>query len=162
RFREDLFYRLNVIPFYVPALRERVEDIPLLADYFLEEFAAAYGRPPKRLTPEALAVLSGYDWPGNVRELRNLVERLVIMVPEQRIEVRHLPAELHRSGAREPAAGTLQEARADSDREFILRKLEENRWNVTRTAEAIGLERSHLHRKMRALGIAARASSRKN
>ena len=156
RFREDLFYRLNVIPFYVPPLRERVEDIAQLADFFLGEFAAAYGRRKKELAPEALQVLEDYSWPGNVRELKNLVERLVIMVPGERIESRHLPPELFRGRTLPTAAGTLQEARERTEREFILSKLEENAWNVTKTATAIGLERSHLHRKMKALGIAPR------
>jgi len=161
RFREDLFYRLNVIPFYVPALRERVEDIPLLADYFLGEFASAYGRRRKEMSPEALVVLTGYAWPGNVRELKNLVERLVIMVPQERIEARHLPPEIFRSGERVPVAATLEQVRTESEREFILRKLEENRWNITRTAGAIGLERSHLHRKMKSLGISSREQAGK-
>jgi two-component system nitrogen regulation response regulator NtrX len=161
-FREDLFYRLNVIPFYVPALREHPEDIPALADYFLAEFARAYGRRPKHFAGPALEVLLAYRWPGNVRELRNLVERLVIMVPGERIERRHLPPSLYhdhtRSGAAKAAAGSfssLQEARAAYEREYILRKLEENQGNVTRTAEVLGLERSHLYRKMKSLGIAA-------
>ncbi|MCH7986105.1 MAG: sigma-54-dependent Fis family transcriptional regulator, partial [Acidobacteria bacterium] len=154
RFREDLFYRLNVVPFHVPALRERAEDIPLLADYFLEQFASAYGRRKKELAPDALEVLQSYPWPGNVRELKNMIERLVIMAPQDRIQKRHLPPELSRGRGRAPAmAATLEEARTNSDRQFIQRKLEENRWNVTRTAAAIGVERSHLHRKMRALGI---------
>jgi two-component system nitrogen regulation response regulator NtrX len=156
RFREDLFFRLNVIPFYVPPLRERVEDIPLLADFFLQEFAAAYGRRKKELAADARAVLENYSWPGNVRELKNLVERLVIMVPGERLETKHLPPELFRGRALPTAAGTLQEARERSERDFILSKLEENAWNVTKTAAAIGLERSHLHRKMKALGIAPR------
>jgi two-component system nitrogen regulation response regulator NtrX len=167
RFREDLFYRLNVIPFYVPALRERVEDISLLADYFLEEFAAAYGRRKKTLAPGAMEVLAAYAWPGNVRELKNLIERLVIMAPQEEIEPRHLPAEIYRGGSPEvgkrlPAAATLEEVRTESEREFILRKLEENRWNVTRTAVAIGLERSHLHRKMKSLGISSRERTAKH
>ena len=90
-FREDLFYRLNVIPFYVPPLRERIEDIPLLADHFLKEFTMAYGRKPKELTPEAYEVLQEHRWPGNVRELRNLMERIVIMNPQVRIDARHIP-----------------------------------------------------------------------
>jgi len=166
-FREDLFFRLNVLPFYVPALRERVEDIPLLADYFLEEFAAAYGRRKKQLAPDALEILKNYPWPGNVRELKNLIERLVIMTPQERIEARQLPPELFRGTTRAPAdsvaaagAATLQEARARYEREFILRKLEENRWNISRTAAAINLERSHLYRKMRSLGIAPRSENK--
>ena len=162
RFREDLFYRLNVVPFYVPTLRERREDIPLLADYFLGEYATAYGRRKKRLAPEVLEVFAGYAWPGNVRELKNVIERLVIMVPGERLESRHLPPELFRESRRPLAeAATLQEARTDTEREFILRKLEENRWNVSRTAAAVGLERSHLHRKMKALGISPRTNRRK-
>ena len=162
RFREDLFYRLNVVPFYVPPLRERREDIPLLADYFLGEYATAYGRRKKRLAPEVLEVFAGYAWPGNVRELKNVIERLVIMVPGERLESRHLPPELFRESRRPLAeAATLQEARTDTEREFILRKLEENRWNVSRTAAAVGLERSHLHRKMKALGISPRTNRRK-
>src|SRR3990167_2851838 len=162
RFREDLFYRLNVVPFYVPTLRERREDIPLLADYFLGEYATAYGRRKKRLAPEVLEVFAGYAWPGNVRELKNVIERLVIMVPGERLETRHLPPELFRESRRPlAAAATLQEARTDTEREFILRKLEENRWNVSRTAAAVGLERSHLHRKMKALGLSPRNTRRK-
>jgi two-component system nitrogen regulation response regulator NtrX len=154
-FREDLFYRLNVIPFYVPALRERTEDIPILAGQFLAEFSQAYGRRLKELTPAALDVLIRYPWPGNVRELKNLIERLVIMCPQQQIEPQHLPPELFRGAARTPPQpyATLHEARAAYEREFILRKLEEHRWNMTRTAAALGLERSHLYRKMKSLGI---------
>ena len=154
-FREDLFYRLNVIPFYVPALRERTEDISILARYFLAEFSAAYGRKPKELSEAALEVLLRYPWPGNVRELKNLIERLVIICPQQRIEPHHLPPELFRGAARSPQQpyATLHEARAAYEREFILRKLEENQWNMTRTAAALGLERSHLYRKMKSLGI---------
>ncbi len=125
-FREDLFYRLNVIPFTVPALRERVEDIPILARHFLTEFAAAYGRKPKEISDAALAVLAKYSWPGNVRELRNLIERLMITCPHSRIDPLHLPPELFRgvpTVASRPNA-TLHEARSAYEREFILRKLE--------------------------------------
>ncbi|MBZ5670884.1 MAG: sigma-54 dependent transcriptional regulator [Acidobacteriia bacterium] len=159
-FREDLFYRLNVIPFYVPPLREHAEDIPALANYFLAEFARAYGRRPKNFAEAAMEVLCGYRWPGNVRELKNLVERLVIMVPGERIERRHLPPSLHHNHARSSPVksvtggfSTLQEARAAYERDYILRKLEENQGNVSRTAEVLGLERSHLYRKMKSLGI---------
>jgi two-component system, NtrC family, nitrogen regulation response regulator NtrX len=156
-FREDLFYRLNVIPFTVPALRERLEDIPSLARHFLNEYSAAYGRKPKELADGALAVLTRYAWPGNVRELRNLIERLVIICPTARIEPLHLPPELFRgvTGVTPKLHATLHEARSEYEREFILRKLEENQWNMTRTAEALGLERSHLYRKMKTLGISA-------
>ncbi len=161
-FREDLFYRLNVIPFYVPPLRDHPEDIPALGNWFLEEFASAYGLRPKRFSEAALETLCRYRWPGNVREVRNLVERLVIMVTGDRIEVRHLPPEFHHDSPRavSPRPGTsgfssLQEARAAYERDYILRKLQENQGNVSRTAEVLGLERSHLYRKMKSLGIAA-------
>jgi two-component system, NtrC family, nitrogen regulation response regulator NtrX len=155
RFREDLFYRLNVIPFTLPPLRERIEDVPVLARYFIAEFAAAYGRKPKELSEAATSVMLRYQWPGNVRELRNLIERLMIVVPQDRIEPLHLPAELFRASARmaQSPNATLHEARNAYERDFILRKLEENQWHMTRTAEALGLERSHLYRRMRTLGI---------
>jgi two-component system nitrogen regulation response regulator NtrX len=158
-FREDLFYRLNVIPFYVPALRERTEDIPILARHFIGEFSEAYGRRPKELSEAAMDVLLRFSWPGNVRELKNLIERLVIMCPDPRIEPHHLPPEIFRGATRTPQQpyATLQEARAAYEREFILRKLAEHEWNMTRTAAAIGLERSHLYRKMKALGISPEA-----
>jgi two-component system nitrogen regulation response regulator NtrX len=170
-FREDLFYRLNVIPFFVPPLREHAEDIPVLANYFLSEFARAYGRRPKHFSHSAMDLLVHYRWPGNVRELKNLVERMVIMGSGDVIEVRHLPPTLHHEAARAklsqgtaPGAGagsrgstggfsTLQEARAAYERDYILRKLEENQGNMSRTAEVLGLERSHLYRKMKSLGM---------
>ena len=154
-FREDLFYRLNVIPFYVPPLRERKEDIPMLARHFLAEFANAYGRKCRDFSPEALAGLAGYNWPGNVRELRNLVERIAIMTPSARvIERRHLPPLLRgRRAAAETDFTSLHEARSAYERDYILKKLEENGGNMTRTAEVLGLERSHLYRKMKSLGM---------
>jgi two-component system nitrogen regulation response regulator NtrX len=158
-FREDLFYRLNVIPFTVPPLREHAEDIPPLAEHFLREFATAYGRRPKELTADALDALRNYHWPGNVRELRNLMERIVILYPQHRIEARHLPL-----GATKRVQTTrswdgfssLHDVKEAAEREYILHKLEETGGNVTRTAELLGLERSHLYRKMKSLGIAAR------
>jgi two-component system nitrogen regulation response regulator NtrX len=157
-FREDLFYRLNVIPFEVPPLRERVEDIPLLAAHFLEEFAAAYGRKRKELTPEAVRVLQQYPWPGNVRELKNLMERIVIMYPQARIDARHIPLPAGRRTAEraQERPVSLQEVRQEAERRYILKKLEETGGNITRTAELLGLERSNLYKKMRALGILAR------
>jgi len=154
-FRQDLFYRLNVIPFYLPALREHPEDIPILARFFLADFSAAYGRRTKELSVPALDILTRYPWPGNVRELRNLVERLVIVCPQQLVEPHHLPPEVFRSLTETPLQpdATLHEARSAYEREFILRKLQENRWNMTQTAAALGLERSHLYRKMKSLGI---------
>jgi len=155
-FREDLFYRLNVIPFYVPPLRERSEDIPTLADHFLNEFTTAYGRKPKELTPEAYRVLKEYHWPGNVRELRNLMERIVILYPQTRVDARHIPVTGTRRLGQERTVqrfASLQEVRETAERDYILMKLEEAGGNVSRTAEMLGLERSNLYRKMRTLGI---------
>ena len=156
-FREDLFYRLNVIPFYVPPLRDRLEDVPLLAEHFLNEFTTSYGRKPKELTTEAYRILHDYNWPGNVRELKNLMERIVIMNPQVRVDARHIPLHPQRRQVFERAIdrfGSLQEVRESAEREYIQKKLEETQGNVTRTAELLGLERSNLYRKMKSLGIA--------
>ena len=161
-FREDLFYRLNVIPFYVPPLRERREDIPLLARHFLREFSQTYNRRPREMAEDAIDVLVRYTWPGNVRELRNLIERIVIMNPAvPRLERKHLPSLVYRDGARRSMGdfSSLHEARASYERDYILKKLDENSSNVARTAEVLGLERSHLYRKMKALGIAVKESN---
>ncbi len=159
-FREDLFYRLNVVPFYVPPLRERKEDIPLLGRHFLKEFSAAYGRRPREITDDAVEALMRYSWPGNVRELRNVIERIVIMNPTTlRFERKHLPPLVQRDGTRRSVGtefSTLHQARDAYERDYILKKLDENHGNVSRTAEVLGLERSHLYRKMRTLGIAAK------
>jgi two-component system, NtrC family, nitrogen regulation response regulator NtrX len=159
-FREDLFYRLNVIPFYVPPLRERKEDIPLLARHFLKEFSATYGRRPREITDEAVDALMRYSWPGNVRELRNVIERIVIMNPTtMRFDRKNLPPLVYRDGSRRSAGtefSTLHQARSAYERDYILKKLDENHGNVSRTAEVLGLERSHLYRKMKTLGIAAK------
>ena len=154
-FREDLFYRLNVIPFFVPPLRDRREDIPLLADHFLREFTTAYGRRPKELTAEAYRALTDHHWPGNVRELKNLIERIVILNPQVRVDARHIPLTPTRrsSDGSQGRFGSLQEVREAVEREYILKKLEEANGNVTRTAELLGLERSNLYRKMKTLGI---------
>jgi two-component system, NtrC family, nitrogen regulation response regulator NtrX len=154
-FREDLFYRLNVIPFYVPPLRERAEDIPVLADFFLKEFTTAYGRKPKELTQDAYRLLQDYHWPGNVRELRNVIERIVILNPQVRIDARHIPLQMARRSTERPIDrfASLQEVREAAEREYILKKLEETNGNVSRTAELLGLERSNLYRKMKTLGI---------
>ncbi|MBV9083152.1 MAG: sigma-54-dependent Fis family transcriptional regulator, partial [Acidobacteriaceae bacterium] len=155
-FREDLFYRLNVIPFTVPPLRERVEDIPLLASHFLRHFAREYGRKPKQLSDDAAAALISYTWPGNVRELRNLTERLVILYPQSRIEARHLPPDWGRKPQTKQSDGfgSLHEVKEAAERDYILRKLEETGGNVSRASELLGLERSNLYRKMKSLGIA--------
>lgn len=157
-FREDLFYRLNVIPFYVPPLRERKEDIPLLARHFLKQFSSEYSRRSHDIAEDAVDILTRYSWPGNVRELRNVIERLVIMNPTvNKIERKHLPPLMHRDGSRAASGfSTLHQARAAYERDYILRKLDENHGNVSRTAEVLGLERSHLYRKMKTLGIAVK------
>jgi two-component system nitrogen regulation response regulator NtrX len=157
RFREDLFYRLNVIPIEVPPLRARAEDIPLLVEHFIRTFSAENGKRVKTLSGEALAYFLAYDWPGNVRELRNMVERLVIMAPRAVIEAEDLPAPLRpKEGwgdGGEARERTLREARDGFERAYILAELRANDWNVTRASERLGIERSHLYRKLRAYGI---------
>ena len=160
-FRQDLYYRLNVLPFHVPPLRERSEDIPLLAKHFLAYFCGKESREIKTLEQDAIDALTAYNWPGNVRELKNIVERLVIMSPRQTIGFEDLPSSIQRSGNRDsgakpylPASGvSLKQARDDFEREFILQKLQENEGNISRTAEAIEMERSNLHRKIKSYGI---------
>jgi two-component system, NtrC family, nitrogen regulation response regulator NtrX len=161
RFREDLYFRLNVIPIFVPALRDRQEDIPLLADHFMSEFAREYGRRAKSFDAGARAALQQYPWPGNVRELRNVIERLMIMVPGDAISASDMtfldPSGLSRPAAAEAAPmerRTLHEARDQFERDLILRTLAEQQGNMSRTAEVLGVERSNLYRKMKAFGIA--------
>jgi two-component system nitrogen regulation response regulator NtrX len=165
RFREDLYYRLNVVPFRVPALRERAADIPMLVQHFIDLFYRKEGREPKRFVPEALEVLKQYHWPGNVRELKNIIERILIMTSGRSITCDDIP-DLH-GGHGEPlftcptiegamAHSTLREAREEFEREFLIQKLEENDWNISRTAEIIELERSNLHRKIKSYGIDVR------
>jgi len=157
-FREDLFYRLNVVPFFVPPLRERKQDIPLLAREFLGEFGRQYGRPRMDIAEEALETLAQYHWPGNVRELKNVIERVLILNPRTlRIERKHLPPLTHKAATRSTEEfSTLQQARDAYEREYILKKVEEARNNISHAAELLGLERSHLYRKMKALGIGVR------
>ncbi|MFL5409622.1 MAG: sigma-54-dependent transcriptional regulator [Myxococcales bacterium] len=160
RFREDLYFRLNVIPIFVPALRDRQEDVPLLADHFMAEFAREYGRRVKTFEPGARIALQQYPWPGNVRELRNVIERLMIMVPGDAISAADLSF-LDPNGLTRPAPldapaerRTLHEARDQFERDLILRTLAEQQGNMSRTAEVLGVERSNLYRKMKAFGIA--------
>jgi two-component system nitrogen regulation response regulator NtrX len=157
-FREDFFYRLNVIPFFVPPLRERREDIPLLAREFLREFGRESGRPRIEIGEEAIAVLKQYHWPGNVRELKNVIERVLILNPQAlRIERRHLPMLVYRGGGKKGEEfSTLHQAREAYERDYILKKIDDCHGNVSRAAEALGLERSHLYRKMKSLGISVR------
>jgi two-component system nitrogen regulation response regulator NtrX len=159
RFREDLYFRLNVIPIFVPPLRDRESDIPRLAEHFIREFAREYGRRAKTLDASALAVLTSYAWPGNVRELRNTIERLMIMVPGEAVTAADLPFLDSGAGtaAGDPGAeGTIEplhEARDRFEREYILRALARQHGNISRTADALGVERSNLYRKMRGFGI---------
>ena len=157
-FREDLFYRINVIILNAPPLRERKEDIPLLAEHFLNEVIREQGLKDKRLTDQSIELMKGYDWPGNVRELRNLMERVAIMTAGDRIN----PADLsiiagdqqqNVSTLINAGSGSLKDARAGFERYFILEKLRENKWNITKTAEDLKIERSNLHRKIKLLGI---------
>jgi two-component system nitrogen regulation response regulator NtrX len=161
-FREDLYFRLSVIPFQVPPLRERREDVPVLARHFMQSISAEYGKRPKQLSPGVLEALQALHWPGNVRELRNTIERLVIMTPAERIELRDLPAPL--LGQPSPAApaqaaagatdfGSLLAAREDFEKRYIWRKYEECGGSMSRTAEALQVERSNLYRKMKAFGL---------
>ena len=159
-FRPDLFYRLNVIPFEISPLRERREDIPLLAEHFNRKYSAGYARPLKTFTDDALDRLSSYDWPGNVRELRNTIERVVIMNSRERVAADDLP----QLGAPEGVSlaprynfTSYREGREEFERQYIITKLAECDGNMTRTAEAMGIDRSHLYRRMKALGIAARS-----
>ena len=157
-FRSDLYFRLNVIPFEVPPLRERLEDVPLLVEHFNNRFATAYGRKVLRFDDRAIDAMQSYSWPGNVRELRNTVERIVIMHDNNhKVGVKDLPA----FGSAEPPASSyrfpsFKEASDAYHREFIQRKLEEADGNISRAAELMGIDRSHLYRRMRALGITAR------
>lgn len=175
-FREDLFYRLNVIPFQVPPLRDRAEDIPLLAEHFLKEFSVTHGKKSRSLTKEALDALVSYSWPGSVRELKNLIERIIILTTEAEDGAKlsaadvleHLKNDAYAprsEGAvfdvvNAPAEETLtslgknlRDARQEFEREFILRTLKENDWNISRAASVLGIERSHLHRKIKSYGL---------
>lgn len=158
RFREDLYFRLNVIPIFVPPLRDRQDDIPLLADHFMAMLAGEYGRRPKRLAPEAAGRLQQYAWPGNVRELRNVIERLMIMVPGETITAQDLAFLGHdevRETVRVPELSMpLAEAREQFERAYILQALGAQHGNISRTADVLGVERSNLYKKMKAFGIA--------
>ena len=161
-FREDLYYRLNVIPLHIPPLREHKEDIPLLVGHFLHELSVGKGLKLQEFSHESMKLLMQYDWPGNARELRNLVERLMIMVPHTTVTdndvALFLREQLPSFQEREQDAfnyPTLRDARAAFEREFIFRKLREYKWNISRTAEALNIERTYLHRKIKHLDIEA-------
>jgi two-component system nitrogen regulation response regulator NtrX len=158
-FREDLYFRLNVIPIRVPPLRERVDDIPQLVTEFVSEISLDINLEPKNFSDEALAGLKRYHWPGNVRELRNLVERLMIMTQGKEIRASDIPTpfqqeirlgEVYTSGL---SATSYKEAKGIFEKAYLERKLREFNWNVSQTAEAIGIERSNLHKKIKAYGL---------
>lgn len=169
QFRDDLYYRLNVLPIDVPPLRERKEDVPLLVRHFMKQHAEEQGLKPKEISQEALQVLEQYDWPGNIREVRNLVERLMIMVPDPVIDASHVEMFLQgRSGGSAGAPSSslaaksyasLREARNAFEKEFIGRKLREHHWNISKTADDLQIERSHLHRKIKLLNVELRPES---
>ncbi len=155
-FREDLYYRLHVVPFTAPPLRERREDMALLADHFLKELCFRNGKKPMSLSKPALKALLEHPWPGNVRELKNILERMVIMVSDQVIQLEHIPHSIANpavSTAWVEEAGSLKEAREQFEREFLLHKLKESNGNIAQTARQLQIERSHLHRKLKAYGI---------
>ncbi len=162
RFREDLYFRLAVIPLHVPALRERRDDIPALVEHFLERFSAEAGRRPKTVAPEALDKLVSYSWPGNVRELRNLSERLMIMAPGESVTVADLPPRVRGADYAAPVDrdyASLKEARETFERLYIRRRLENAGGNVSQTARDLGIDRRHLYRKLEAYGIATNRGS---
>lgn len=156
-FREDLYYRLNVLPFQLPPLRERREDISALTYYFLDDFARKNGRKPPALSRKAMEMFEGYPWPGNVRELKNIAERLIIMIPRPRLDIYDLPESILQRTLplrlEHEEAISLQDARERVEKEFILHKLMEYKGNVSRAAQALRIERSNLYRKMKQLGI---------
>ena len=158
RFRQDLYYRLNVIPLEVPPLRDRIEDIPLLASRFIREFSLKESKREKHIAEDALAVLMEHTWPGNVRELKNIMERLAITSPSDTITAEDIPPlskENHRfqSSGFSVDGGSFRGAKGVFEKDYIAKKLAENKWNVKKTAEAIGLERSNLHKKIKAYGL---------
>jgi two-component system nitrogen regulation response regulator NtrX len=151
KFREDLYYRLCVVPVRVPALRERIEDIRSLAEYFLAEFCTRNNFRPKSFEPDAVEALEQYGWPGNIRELRNVIERMAILSDGGALGAATVPAEI-RAG-KSAGKGNLRETRESAEREHILRTLEESQWNVSSAARTLGMERTNLHKRIRALGI---------
>ena len=153
KFREDLYYRLSVVPIRVPALRERPHDVRLLAEYFLEEFCTRNNFRRKMLDETVFSLLESYAWPGNARELRNVIERMAILTPGDRLTRDAIPVEIRVQRETGPKS-TIQEARESAEREHILRALEESNWNVSGAARTLGMERTNLHKRIRALGLA--------
>src|ERR1022692_3802669 len=152
KFREDLYYRLSVVPIRVPALRERPQDIKLLAEYFLDDFCARNNFKPKTLDDSVYQILETHSWPGNARELRNAIERMAILTAGERLTRDAIPVEIRLQ--RDPGPrSSVQEARESAERDHILRALEEANWNVSGAARALGMERTNLHKRIRALGL---------
>jgi two-component system nitrogen regulation response regulator NtrX len=152
KFREDLYYRLCVMPIRVPPLRERAEDIQPLADYFLDEFCRRNNFRRKAIDPEVLPILEDYAWPGNARELRNAIERMAILTPGEQITAASVPVDLRTSPAAAPRS-SLHHARESAERDHILRALEQTDWNVSAAARVLGMERTNLHKRIRSLGL---------
>jgi two-component system nitrogen regulation response regulator NtrX len=165
RFRQDLYYRLNVIPLRIPPLRDRKEDIPLLVDRFIKDSALKEREPEKQVTDEVLAILMRHDWPGNVRELKNIIERLMIMTPARMISKCDLSPLFEEVKMETDVSlsditnDTFRAAKQDFERQYIIRKLREFDGNISKTAEAIGLERSNLHKKIRSYGLEVKGDS---
>ena len=159
RFRQDLYYRLHVIPLLVPPLRERKEDIPLLVNHFTKEFSLEEEGKQKTITDDALEVLMSHDWPGNVRELKNIIERLTIMTATDVITAQDISPlikenrKFDRIGVTLHLADSLKDARREFEKRYILQKLSESGWNITKTADSIGVERSNLHKKIKSYGL---------
>jgi two-component system nitrogen regulation response regulator NtrX len=156
RFREDLFYRLSVVPIHVQPLRARKEDIPLLIRHFMGGFGQEHGRPPRKLEPEAIERLSRYSWPGNVRELKNLIERLLIMSEGESIGVQEVEQALPARTEEEPVS-EIRAARDRAERDAILTTLKQCSWNVTEAAKRLGMDRGYLHRKIKRYGLVRNA-----
>ena len=153
KFREDLYYRLSVVPIRVPALRERPQDIRQLTQYFLEDFCSRNNFKPKKIDDGVFEVLESYGWPGNARELRNAIERMAILTAGDRLTRDSIPVEIRVPRETGPRS-SVQDARETAEREYILRALEEADWNVSSAARALGMERTNLHKRIRALGLA--------
>jgi two-component system nitrogen regulation response regulator NtrX len=152
KFREDLYYRLCVVPVRVPSLRERPQDIGPMADYFLQEFCNRNNFRPKRFEESVCAILQCYGWPGNARELRNVVERMAILTPDETLTDESVPVEIRHAKDAAPKSN-LRETRDSAERDHILRALEDTNWNVSGAARALGMERTNLHKRIRALGL---------
>jgi two-component system nitrogen regulation response regulator NtrX len=173
-FREDLYYRLNVIPFHIPPLRERKDDIPPLVDYFFDSFAKDYGKSKRTVTPGAMELFMAHPWPGNIRELKNMIERIIIMIPDEELSYERLeeifiqtriPFRREREFAGEltdedlssiddiMSKGSYKDSVANFEKLLLEKRLKANSWNVTKTAKELGLERSHLHKKVKLFGI---------